>query len=202
MASRRKLERQRERIVELLRADPERSSRSIAAELGCSHHTVTRLRGQPGQTPADDRPGNGQRPGSANLIPPAGPGNDRAVTHGAYSEARRAPLEDLHRERLRAEFPNALASPGGDDLVNLAARRLAAADLLSAWIDDAGPIFARGGAAEVSAPAKELRVLMDGHERAILALRELEVEATTPDPVSAVRAYIDEIRTTEATADE
>jgi hypothetical protein len=169
MASRRQLERQRERVRELLRADPERSSRSIAAEVGCSHHTVTRQREQPGQAPTVDSPGNGQHPGSANLMAPAERGNDRAVTHGAYSEARRAPLEDLHRDRLRAEFPNALASPGGDDLVNLAARRLAAADLLAAWIDDAGPIFPRGGAAEVSAPAKELRVLMDGHERAILA---------------------------------
>jgi hypothetical protein len=169
MASPRKLERQRERVRELLRADPSRSSRSIAAEVGCSPHTVIRQRAphvqahEPNGTPAT------ARPGAANLIAPAGPGNDRAVTHGAYSEARRRPLEDLHRERLRAEFPNAVASPGGDDLVNAAARRLAMADLLSAWIDDAGPISARGGAAEVSAPTRELRSLMDAHERAVLA---------------------------------
>ncbi|MCW3030959.1 MAG: hypothetical protein JWM66_1092 [Solirubrobacterales bacterium] len=42
MASRGKLERQRERIRALLDADPQRSSRSIALEIGCGVNTVIR----------------------------------------------------------------------------------------------------------------------------------------------------------------
>lgn len=97
-------------------------------------------------------------------------------SHGAYQAKLREPIEAQHQVRLRAEFPNAAATPGGDDLVNSAARRLAMLDLFSAWIQDAGPIFGRSGRAEalVSAPAREARVLLDGHERAIERLMALE----------------------------
>ena len=126
-----KLERQRQRIRVLLDTDPERSATSIAKEIGCGVHTVERVRERhlPQQgvngTPAM------AHPGSANLLPPAEPGNARATKHGAYSEARRAPLEQQHRERLRAEFPSAR-----DDLINSAAKRAAMIDLFSGWCED------------------------------------------------------------------
>jgi hypothetical protein len=193
------LERRRERVRELLRADASRSNRSIAAEVRCSHMTVGRLRAEmAGQVASSGEPASaagGQHPGSENLQP-AGAGNERAVTHGGYSELRRRPLEDEHRARLAAEFPNALASPGGNDLVNLAARRLAIADLMAAWVlGEQGPIFARGREVQVSAPTRELRVLMDGHERAVLALAELEVKASGAgaSPRAALDAHLAEI---------
>jgi hypothetical protein len=173
-----KLERQRERVRELLRADPSRSNRSIAAEVGCSHHTVGRTRELlPAVLPASDGPGSGPHPGSGNLIAP-GPGNDRAVTHGAYSEARRRPLEDEHRERLRAEFPEAR-----DDLINAAARRCAMIDLFSAWIAEHGPVRGRG---DVVAAARELRMLLTDHERALAALDALR----QPAPGAALAAEL------------
>jgi hypothetical protein len=96
------------------------------------------------------------------------------LEHGAYAESRRRPIEDEHRERLAAEFPRAIQMPGGNDLVNSAARRLAMADLMAAWISDVGPIYRRGNSAEVTSPARELRTLIDGHEKAVLALAEME----------------------------
>jgi len=112
--------------------------------------------------------------GSANLMAPAGPGNDRAVTHGAYSAARRAPLEQHHRERLRRTYPIA-----SDDLVNSAAKRAAMIDLFSAWIEDAGVVHAQRGLPTVSAPAIELRRLLNDHEA---AMERLEESAATPAP--------------------
>src|SRR5256885_14290553 len=99
-----RLERQRERVRELLRADATRSNRSIAAELGCSHVTVGRVRGQlAGQDVHRDEPDRraaANHRGSENLIEPAGPGNDRATKHGAYSEARVAPIREHFLEEL------------------------------------------------------------------------------------------------------
>jgi hypothetical protein len=173
-------ERQRERIAELLRADPTRSSRSIAAELGCSHHTVARVRGQlPGQAPTTDGPGKPPHPGSANLMPPAGVGNDRAVRHGSYSQARREPLERMHLERLRLAYP---AAP--NDLVNTCAKRCAMIDLFSAWLEDSGVVIPSKGVPVVQDAARELRRLTDAHDAAIERLEART--ATSPGDEYAV----------------
>jgi hypothetical protein len=89
--------------------------------------------------------------------------------HGAYSAARRRPLEDEHRERLRLAYGSA-----PDDLVNSAAMRAAIVTLLAAFVNDAGVVFARGRVAEVSAPARELRLALRDHEQAIRHLEEHE----------------------------
>ena len=73
MARRGKLERQRERIVDLLRADPSRSLRSIAKEVGCGTSTVSRTRDRYVTQDADDGTARTRRPGSENLIAPADP---------------------------------------------------------------------------------------------------------------------------------
>jgi hypothetical protein len=91
------------------------------------------------------------------------------VTHGAYSAARREPLEQQHRERLRLAYG---AAP--DDLINAAATRAAIVSLLAAFVNDAGVVFARGKIAEVSAPARELRLALRDHEQAIRHLEEHE----------------------------
>jgi len=193
MAGRGRLERQRERVRELLRSDAARSNRSIAAELGCSHHTVARVREQmPGRAPQADGPGSGQHPGSENLMEPAGPGNLRASTHGAYSAARRAPLEEMHRDRLRLAYPSA-----PDDLINSAAKRLAMADLFSSWIADVGLIHNRGNLPVVSDAAKELRLLLRDHEAAVATLGELE----RPDPVATAYARVQRLQEGRADGD-
>jgi hypothetical protein len=171
----------RELVERLLREHHDRSDRSIARLAGASHTLVAVIRRElvaAGAIAArSHRPEVATQAGHGNLVrQPAGePGP--ALRHGGYSELRRAPLEDEHRARLAAEFPHALAMPGGNDLLNAAARRLAIADLIMAWVQEAGPIFARGGAAEVSAPTRELRSLLDAHERSVLALAELEAKA-------------------------
>jgi hypothetical protein len=168
--SQRALERQRERIVALVGADPERSSRSIAAEVGCGVNTVIRARERHVPRDAENGTTRAAHAGSENLLPPAAPGNDRAVRHGAYSQARRAPLEVQHRERLRGEFPSA-----PDDVVNVMARRLAMGDLYAAWLADHGPVRGRG---DVAPAARELRLLLSDHERAYAALGEFEGNAS------------------------
>jgi hypothetical protein len=193
MASSGTRERRRVRIVEMLRAAPDRSSRSIAGEVGCSPHTVIRLRKLHVQVHDPERTPAAAHPGSENLQP-AGPGNLRASTHGAYSEARRAPLEDLHRDRLRLAYPSA-----PDDLINSAAKRLAMADLFSSWIADVGLIHNRGGLPHVSDAARELRILLRDHEAAVTALGELEREASTPDPRKQLDAVIAEMAEERAT---
>lgn len=94
-------------------------------------------------------------------------------THGAYNQARRAPLEADHRQRLAAEFSAALQQPGGQDLLNSCAKRAAMLDLMAAWLADRGTITSKG---DVAPPARELRHLLDAHERAITALAALERE--------------------------
>jgi hypothetical protein len=96
-------------------------------------------------------------------------------THGAYTAARRQPLEDEHRARLALEFPTALTAPGGNDLLNTAAKRAAMVDLLSAWLTDWGPISSTKRH-EVSSATKTLARLLDSHERAIRELAALERE--------------------------
>jgi hypothetical protein len=167
-------ERRREHIEALIRADPSRSNRSIAQEIGqCSHNTVARVRGGlPGPLTTGDGPANvvrGQNPGAANLIEPAGPGNARAATHGAYSAARREPLEQQHREALRLAYPTA-----SDALLNASAKRLSMIDLFSAWISDAGAVHPVRGQPVVSDPARELRRLLNDHEHAIERLEASE----------------------------
>jgi hypothetical protein len=168
-------ERRRERIEALIRADPSRSNRSIAQEIGqCSHNTVARVRGGlPGPLTTGDGPAHavsGQNhPGAENLIEPAGPGNDRSLRHGAYSSARREPLERRHLEALRLAYPTA-----SDALLNASAKRLSMIDLFSAWISDAGAVHPVRGQPVVSDPARELRRLLNDHEHAIERLEASE----------------------------
>jgi hypothetical protein len=94
------------------------------------------------------------------------------VKHGAYSAARRAPLEQEHRERLRLAYPTA-----PDDLVNTAAARCALISLFSAWLADSGPILPSKGVPVVQDAARELRRLTDAHDAAI---ERLEARTAAP----------------------
>jgi len=108
------------------------------------------------------------------------------LQHGTYSEARRAPLEAEHREQLRAAYPDA-----PDGLINAAATRAAMISLLSAWNEDVGVIHAKGGTAEVSAAARELRLLLAQHEVAIVRLEEAQRTASEGDPQAKLAEYVD-----------
>jgi hypothetical protein len=108
-------------------------------------------------------------------------------THGAYARAMTRPLEDEHRERLRAEFPGAAATPGGDDLINTASCRLAMLERFVGFVEDAGPLRSAAGRAEVQPAAREARVLLDAHERAISALAALEREQGASSAMTAAQ---------------
>jgi hypothetical protein len=112
------------------------------------------------------------------------------ATHMAYVEAVRAPLEAQHRDRLQGTFPGASATPAGDDLINASAKRLALLDRFSAFLDDKGPITARKGKADVEPAARELRLLLDAHERAVVQLAELEREHGAGGRTAAMEALM------------
>ena len=140
--SRGSLERQRARIRELLDSDPNRSSRSIAKQIGCSAHTVIRVRELHEQQHIPPYVADGvqvcngaaRHSGSANLTPTL-PGNSKAVSHGAWSETRVGPLRERYLIGLRQRFP--LADEG---LLNTQANRAAQLELLQRWIDEHGVV--------------------------------------------------------------
>jgi hypothetical protein len=159
-------ERKRQKIAAALAVDPSRSNRSIAAEVKVSHMTVGRVRvNMAGQLSTPDTPAGGPNGhvGMANLVKPPD-GNALAEVHGAYREARRQPLEALHRERLRRDHPTE-----SDDAINLRAKRSALIDLYWADVSDRGPVRGKGDA---TPSARELRLLLDAEERAAIAMEE------------------------------
>lgn len=146
---RRNLERQRERIVELIEADPSRSARSIAMEVGCSTHTVIRQRDLRVQSHGENGTGEDvqscSRPnaGRLNLVSPAGPGNDRATKHGVDSEIRLAPLRVEGERWARGRWPWL-----DDARVALVADLMARTELARRWIEAQGTVV-RNKAGEV-----------------------------------------------------
>ena len=87
----------------------------------------------------------------------------------------------MHRDRLRLAYPSA-----PDDLIDSAAKRLAMADLFSAWIAEAGVVRrGPGGLPIVSDATRELRRLLNDHENAIERLMAHEA-----DPVRDAYAYV------------
>jgi len=129
------LERQRQRIADVLRAEPQRSNRSIAAEIGCSHITVARVRGLlPG---GDCPPESGQAtPHPGHQVEPAEPGNVRALKHGCRSDRLLAPRAGELAAELRAVV---LGHQVADDtLIKLLALVLARVEAANKWVDERG----------------------------------------------------------------
>jgi hypothetical protein len=183
------LKRQRERIAAALRADASRSSNSIAVEIGCSSHTVKRVRGHM-QERTQGRAENGTHPGSENLLPRE-PGNDRAVTHGAHSEARIAPLRAVHLAALRDQF-----TAVDERLLSVQAERMAQYQLLTAWLDanglvkDGASVTTRG---QVYSAATFAETLARSFEKQFDRLREIQAEADAVDPAVAMESVVAEI---------
>jgi len=65
----------------------------------------------------------------------AGVANGRAVTHGAYSERRIAPVREEHARGLAERYPQ--MNPARRALQS---QRLAQIDLASAWLDERGTV--------------------------------------------------------------
>jgi hypothetical protein len=179
-----RLERQRERIRELIVADPSRSSRSIALEVSCSTHTVIRQRELHVQDPAVIRTTATAHPGGENLMPPAGPGNSRAVTHGSHSEMVVAPVRERHLDTLRQRFPD---EP--DPVLWIAASRAARIEVLSEYLDANG-LMKRG---EIRSAATELTKLETALEKQLAVLSERAKQRQSPgNDLAAVLAEIAE----------
>jgi hypothetical protein len=117
----------------------------------------------------------------ANLqpAPPAPHGNERAVTHGARSEKKLAPLRDAFAGELRQRFPFA------DELrIALAADRLARWRCGTAWLDERGGVVrTRAGAIYDIADRVE-----KWSNRAEQVLTELEAEAHGGERVTVAQA--------------
>ena len=183
------LTRQRERIREAILADSERSNRSIASEVGCSPHTVIRVRERHVQLPAMNGTGATARPGGENLIEPAGPGNSRALTHGAHSEASIAPIRERHLTALRGQF-----AAVDERLLSVMAHRMAQYELLTDWLDRNGIVKGRG---EVYGAAVFAERLARNFEAQFDRLREIQGEADEAASAIDVDALLDEHRARE-----
>jgi hypothetical protein len=182
--SARGLERQRQRIRDALLASPNRSDRSIAAEIGCSHCTVARIRGL--LADADHLPEGGQadrppHPGAQVAPPPLG--NARARTHGARSEDVLAPRREQHFVTLREYFPG---EP--EPMLRIAANRAARAEVLADWLDDRGLMHGRGG--DLRAAAAELTRIETALERQYAGFVERAKGRPSPNGLTAVLAEI------------
>jgi hypothetical protein len=183
----RNLQRQRDRIAELLRADPSRSLRSVAVEVGCSHTTVGRLAGQLASENEPANVANGQHPGAANLIAPASTGNLRALKHGVDSERRLAPLRTRFEPGLRDEFPWLDARR-----LFLLADLLARVEAAREWLDERGGVV-RNRAGDVFPVVDRLE---RWSARADTLLRELHAEKVQRehvDPQAALAAHLAEL---------
>jgi len=114
-------------------------------------------------------------------------------------------LADEHAARLREQFPRAVSTAAGGDLIASASRRMAMCDLMAAWCEDAGVVHSSKGRPEVSAVARELRLLLDANEQAVMRLGEIEdgarggghvtladIEAELPDEDGDVEQVDDE----------
>lgn len=135
-ATRSRQERQRERIRALLDADPDRSSTSIAREIGCGVNTVIRTRERHMSREAENGTPKPTHVGMANLVEPAGPENARAATHHAYSARALAPRVGELTDELRSVVPN--CQPADEPTIKLLALMLAKVEAISAWIDERG----------------------------------------------------------------
>lgn len=86
-----------------------------------------------GHSPTPKQIANVQRDGQP--VAGAEPGNRRAVTNGAHSQQRLAPLREHHAAELRRDFPEL-----DDRRLALLADRLARLDAARAWLDEQGGI--------------------------------------------------------------
>jgi hypothetical protein len=187
----------RARVEQILLADHAQSNRAVARATGVSHVTVASVRAElvlagkiAARTDRADVDKQGESGQLANLVrQPAGePGP--ATKHGRHSAALRRSVEDGHRERLAREFPKAIGRPGGQDLLNAAARRAGLVEMLGDWTIESGAIRVKGGLDDVSPATRELRTHLDGYERCIARLNLWESGETGDDPYRAYRELV------------
>jgi hypothetical protein len=154
----------RERMAELLTADPTTSNRRIADGAGSDSKTAAKVRAELERAGAiPSRRLRVQDHGGA-LLPPAEAGNRRAVKAGQHSEAVIGPVRERHLATLRDRFPDELEA-----LLVIAASRAARVDVLSRYVDQVG-LMKRGG--EMRGAAVELSRLETALERQLGQLTE------------------------------
>jgi hypothetical protein len=165
---------ERRRLVEaMLVEDHTRSDRSIARASGASHTHVADCRKQlVAAGRIAERP---CRPASAvqadgNLTRQAAGEPSPRLAHGAWSEARVAPLREGYLAELRAEFPS-----GSERRLLIQAHRLAQLELLGRFTDERGVIRSTRTGEVFAAAALGERLAasyLAEHERLELAERE------------------------------
>lgn len=177
----------RQRIEAALHADPAQSNRSIGVELKVSHTTVSRIRNEllvAGHLADGYAPVNGHHP---NLIEPAGPGNARAVKHGAFSEQHVAPLRQARLAELQERFTGVPHT-----LLEQQAERLAQLELLRDFTDGRG-VVRNPRTGEVFAAASFAEKLRSAFERQHDRLVEIAREMKQVDPQAALDAHLSEL---------
>jgi hypothetical protein len=180
------------RIAAAIEADPSATNHAIARGLSCSWHTVATRRNELARAAAaSSEQSVATRAGVANLIEPAGIGNDRATKHGAYREAVLEPIRARKHEQLRAMFPTV-----SDEMLAVQSMRGAQLDVLWQWLNEHGLVRDRHG--NISGAASLAAKLSTTYERQHDRLAEIEREATNVRPAAALEALADELADDEA----
>jgi hypothetical protein len=108
-----------------------------------------------------------------------------AVKHAAYSPGRLRPIRERVLGELQASFPSVRL-----DRLALAAQKRARIELLSDYIDEVGLLAHRLRGTTYPAVAL-LQREEASYSAELTRIEELAREVATPDPVAAVRAYIE-----------
>jgi len=174
--SRGKLDHQRAKIHAAILADPERSSHSIAVEVGCSTGTVIRQRGVLANMTEEEVNGT-PHPGAA--VTPAPVGNERTLRHGARSPRHIAPGRERYLVMLRERFPAV-----STELLIVMATRMSQFDLVTTWLDANG-ILNPKRKGEVFGAAQFAERLARSFEQQHAVLVQMQAEADAPKPVDA-----------------
>jgi hypothetical protein len=105
------------------------------------------------------------------------------VVHGAKSATLTAPIAKRERRRLRQQFPSAAKTSEGAELVRASASRLALIERYLGHVSDE-----KAGPESVAAAARETRLLLAQHERAVKRLAELDRQAGTVSSSATLEA--------------
>jgi hypothetical protein len=174
-----RLTRRRRKVAELLAEG--RSDRSIAQELGVDHKTIGR-----------DRRALEAVGRQARALPPAPPGNQRALKHGANSELKLAPLRERFATQVRERWPFI------DDVrAALLADRMARVEAARLWLDAQPNGVVRDDQGEVFSVVKEQEKWSSRVEQVIADLEAERRALRKQGGLAELEAHLAEINATD-----
>lgn len=181
----------RQMVERMLVEDPDRSNRSISRAVGCSHELVRIVRGELESAgridPRNCRSNLAEQPHGGRLTQTVAGSPSAAMTHGATSPTRLAPLR-LEGERFARQ-----RWPWLDDArVALVSDLMARTELARRWLEDRGTVVSnRHG--RVFPVAVQLDAWSRRLDEMLVRLDAEHRERGRVDPTAALEAHVAEI---------